>query len=322
MRGTLICLVAFGMLVSEASACCMASSGPPVWMKNETVIIVWDSVRKVQHFIRQADFDTKAREFGFIVPTPSVPDFGVADRFAFERLESLIPVPANADAAAGFAPASTKAAGGVEVLKTERVGDYQATVVKATDGAKMNAWLKENGFVSRPAMTEWLDFYSKKSWVFTALKYVAKPGEITNTQALRLSFKTDKPHYPYKMPSDTFNDGDTRPLKLYFVSNSTVKSSYAISNDQWEAETVWSGPLPEDQRAGLAKDISLKTEDIPAGATVTIFENGEKESNFKEDLVFAGVANWTPMIFGSVVLIAIAAWAFNQRNRRRFVPAT
>lgn len=288
-------------------------------MTNETVIIVWDAAKGVQHFIRQANFDTKAKDFGFIVPTPSVPDFGVADPFAFQRLEMLLPIPPNTDtaAAAGGAPAAKKSA---QVLKTERVGDYEAKVVKATDGEAMSAWLKENGFVSRAPMTEWLDHYSKKGWVFTALKYVAKPGEVTNTKALRLSFKTDKPHYPYKMPSDAFKPGWVRPLRLYFVSNGPIKSQYAESSDQWEGETVWSGALPEHQRAGLARDISLKPEDIPANATVTVLQNGLEEEKYDEDLVFLTAASWTPFLWGGVIALAIAAWAFVQSKRRKFVP--
>jgi hypothetical protein len=289
-------------------------------MTKETVIIVWDSAKKVQHFVRQASFDTKAKDFGFIVPTPSVPNFGVADTYAFERLEALIPTPASTagmDTAAGMAAESKE----VEVIKTERVGDYQATVLKAVDGAGMSRWLKKNGFISRAAMTEWLDHYSKKSWYFTALKYVADPAKTTRTGAIRISFKTDKPHYPYKMPKDAFKTGWVRPLKLYFVSDGPVESSYSESNEQWSAEKVWSGELPEDQRAAFAEEISLKTDDIPGNALVTIFENGREADTYDQDLVFAGTGSIGPFLWGGVVVMVIAAWAFTRRSRQKFGPA-
>lgn len=285
-------------------------------MTHENVIIVWDEKAGMQHFIRQARFDSKAKEFGFIVPTPSVPTFSEADENAFYRLQNLVPIPAITEAAAGMAAESK----GVEVLKTEQVGDYQATVVKATDGKALNEWLKENKFVSRPAMTEWLDGYAKQQWVFTALKYKADKDTTTNTNAIRISFKTDRPHYPYKMPSDTWPARYDRPLKLYFVAANSIDARYIGTNDRWEAKKEWSGALPQGQRAGLAIELGLKESDIPENAQVTIFENGRNENGYDEDLVFVSASNVGPYIGGGVVVVLVGAWLMIQRNRRRFVP--
>jgi len=89
-------LFALGLtLADQANACCIASSGKPVWLTKEKVIIVWDAERKIEHFIRQASFDTKARDFGFIVPTPSVPELAVANPEAFTMIEGLVPPPTS-----------------------------------------------------------------------------------------------------------------------------------------------------------------------------------------------------------------------------------
>jgi len=318
MRRLTSLIAGSSLLISQALPCCWASKGPPVWMTNEAAIIVWDSAKKVQHFIREASFDTQAKDFGFIVPLPSVPDFAVADRNAFSRLESLKPVPASADAipAAGT---SNAAGGSVEILKEERVGDYQATVLRATDAEAMSDWLQKNQFKSRPQMTEWLGYYTKKGWVFAALKYVATPETTTHTKAVRISFKTDQPHYPYKMPSDAFKPGWVRPLKLYFVADSRIKAKLADGGSQWSGREVWSGALPEGQYADFARELALQPSDLPASATVTIFENGEDESKYDEDLVFVAATNWS-LIWGTVILLAICGWLLTQRNRRKFVP--
>lgn len=319
MRRALSGFVAFSLLASQALPCCIVSPGEEVLMTHENVVIVWDEKSQTQHFIRQANFDSKAKEFGFIVPTPSEPDFSVANQEAFSRLQSLIPPPRSFGCSKNEEDSVT-AAGGVEVLKTEQVGDYEATVVKATDGEVLNAWLQDNGFISRPAMTEWLDGYAKKQWVFTALKYKADEDSKTETNAIRISFKTDRPHYPYKMPKDTWPEGHNRPLKLYFVAAHAIDAKYVDTNDHWEATKEWSGPLPADQRADLAEELGLKESDLPENAQVTIFENGRNKHGYDQDLTFAASSNIGPYLGGGIVVVLVAGWLMIQRNRRRFVP--
>ena len=41
-----------------------------------------------------------------------------------------------------------------------------------TNGEVVNTWLKENGFQSRPDLTEFFDYYVKKKWGFVAFKFV------------------------------------------------------------------------------------------------------------------------------------------------------
>ena len=322
--------IASVLLGSQALACCIVSPGEEVLMTHENVVIVWDEKAKVQHFIRQANFDSQAKNFGFIVPTPSVPEFSVARKEAFSLLQDLVPPPRKfgCESPTEGVAASAGATGEVEVLKEEQVGDYQATVVKATDGQALNDWLKKNGFVSRPAMTEWLDGYTTKQWVFTALKYKAKQKSLykpdrdstTRTNAIRISFKTDRPHYPYKMPKDTWPEGHNRPLKLYFVAANEIDAKYVDTSDHWEAKKEWSGPLPESKRIALAVDIGLKESDLPANAQVTIFENGRNENGYDEDLIFVAASNVGTYLGGGIVVVLVGAWLMVQRNRRRFVP--
>ncbi|MBN9502370.1 MAG: hypothetical protein BGO01_13005 [Armatimonadetes bacterium 55-13] len=306
--------VCVAICVPDANACCTAyGAGSKVTMVGESVIIVWDAKNKVEHFIRKASFDATGKDFGFIVPTPSVPTFGIADPAAFQQLESLVPRPPTDSMALPKGVASSRA-GSVQILKTERVGDYQATVVKATDGATMNAWLKENHYASRPAMTDWLDSYTKKQWVFTALKYVAEPNRTTQTKALRLSFKTETPHYPYKMPRDTWPSGWRRNLTVYFVSNAAMVGAYEGTDRVWEANQAWSGALPESMRSPLAKNLDLSANDIPTNAKVTIFRNGENPDGYDQDLVFAEMkTNWTPWL-GGLAVFGLGILAFKGRK--------
>ena len=50
----------------------------PVAIANESAIIIWDSANKTEHFIRRASFQTMAKDFGFLVPTPAQPELAEA----------------------------------------------------------------------------------------------------------------------------------------------------------------------------------------------------------------------------------------------------
>lgn len=270
---------------SLAQACCLAYGPDPMSLVDEKAIIVWNPKTQMEHFIRQASFSGKAKDFGFIVPTPSQPQVEEADAAAFERLQKLVPKKTtksetdSVSAGRGF--------GGVEVLEQKRVGDYFVTVLRATDGSTMLGWLKENGYSSRPAMESWLDHYAKQQWYFAALKFVREPDSVEpKTSAIRVSFKTKVPHYPYKMPEDTWPKGHVRPVALYFVGPGQAAAIYRDGKEKWEATKQWSGPLPDVERTGLGKELNLKVEDIPASSTVTVFYNRHNEHGYDRDLDF------------------------------------
>ncbi|HEY7160292.1 MAG TPA: hypothetical protein VH815_03495, partial [Acidobacteriota bacterium] len=48
-------------------------NGRRVQVLGESAVIVWDSKTKTEHFIRSATFESDSPDFGFLVPTPTVP---------------------------------------------------------------------------------------------------------------------------------------------------------------------------------------------------------------------------------------------------------
>ena len=303
-------------LLPMVQACCLAYGTDPMSLIDEKAIIVWNPKTEMEHFIRQASFEGKAKDFGFIVPTPSQPQVEEADAAAFERLQRLVPQPPAAGTdAVSAAPGGFR---GVEVLEQKRVGDYFVTVLRATDGATMLTWLKSNGYQSRPAMESWLDHYAKQQWYFAALKFVRKPDSVEpKTSAIRVSFKTKVPHYPYKMPEDTWPAGHVRPVALFFVGPGQATAVYRDGKEKWEAQKVWSGALPDPERAGLAKELNLKIEDIPAGSTVTVMRNHRNDHGYDRDLDFA-MASTVPTVV--LVIWGIAGLAMLFTIIRMFLP--
>lgn len=289
-------------------------------LSGEQVVIVWDPATKTQHFVRQATFTTKAKDFGFIVPTPSKPELSVADTAVFASLAAYVERKKAEQKAwkLGEAKATQGVTGSIEILDTKQVGDYLATVVKASDASALNAWLKRNGFVSRPAMEQWLDHYIRQEWVFTALKYNGGEATETKTQAVRLSFKTDKPHYPFKMPSDTWPPGWKRPLTVYFVSTGRAESRYVARDASWEAQVDWAGPMTSSVATRLAGQLNLHKSAIPRDATLTVFVNKANRNGFDSDLVFeTRSASMVPLGVAGVAVGGLLALAAARRRGRR-----
>jgi hypothetical protein len=271
--------------------CCLAFNvSNPMSLVDEKAIIVWDPERKLEHFVRQASFEGEAMDFGFIVPAPSEPKVAEAKGEAFDGLEVFVSKEMGGDSATtGFAGMDSAAepAGSVEVIDQYLVGDFEVSILKATDGKSMLDWLRENNYDSRPAMEDWLDHYAKMGWYFAALKFVRpEDAQSPQTSAVRVSFTTDVPFYPYKMPEDTWPKGHVRPIALYFVSGGIARGQYRGSSKDWEAEVKWSGDLPREEAMTLATNIGLTADDIPEAATLTAFHNTENAQGYDQDLFF------------------------------------
>lgn len=310
-RGFIVALLCF--VVPIAAACCLTYGPNRVDLTSETAILIYDRDSKTEHFIRSAMFQGKAKDFGFIFPSPTEPhEIEAVDSQAFDTLESVIPK----DGAMETAGSTKSDAGSVEVLSQKIVGDFEATVLQASDGKAMGNWLTKNGHQMRPAMTPWLDHYAKQRWVFTALKYLGRIAD-KPTKAVRISFRTDKPHYPYKMPSDTFSPSHYRPITLYVVSQSPLKGSYTDQRP-WEGRESPHAKLNAGYTAQLSEQLGIKGKplDLPANMSVSRFYNVPEASNYDFDIVFEPAPE-PPYIALYIALggLLTAGYAFLRRSK-------
>src|SRR6185503_16166242 len=80
------------LLVGESAEACATAppEGIAIRVAAEEAIVIWDSARKIEHFVRRAQFETTAQSFGFLVPTPNLPTLAEADDAAFERVRDAI----------------------------------------------------------------------------------------------------------------------------------------------------------------------------------------------------------------------------------------
>lgn len=256
--------------------------GQWVDISDESALIIWDEVAKTEHFIRRASFATAADDFGFLVPTPTQPELGEADDRVFESLGQrtaprhvyqtvtktvfgfgqLLPETFKTSANPESAPppnAMPKAS--VEVLDEKQVAGFDAAVLKADDAEALSEWLDKHGYEARPALTEWLKWYIENKWIITAFKMTKGDRPNFEAKSVRMTFKTDKPFYPYREPEDMRQPSGqgSRTLRVFVLSDQRYEGTLGESG-KWPGVAQWAGDV-STSLSWFAGDLKLNPTD-------------------------------------------------------------
>jgi hypothetical protein len=257
-------LAAFVTLAWSSSAwpCAVARRSPMdrVQTMQEEALIVWDDTHHTEHFIRSAVFDTNAKSFAFLVPTPTVPTLAEADDSVFDILaEATAPhveyipqyVPDPIGCTSGLLPSGLRYHGGwvsapapdVRVLRQERVAGLDATVLATSNTTALADWLRDRGFEMRPALERWIATYVAKDWNIVAFRYERPllaangpvPGDPFASRAVRISFAAPAPVYPYLEPDDV-EAVPWRSLRLFVIADRRLEGVLAdVGGRSWDA---------------------------------------------------------------------------------------
>ena len=288
----------------------------------ESALIVWDPVNKVQHFIRRAAFDTRLPDFAFLVPTPGpdLPKLAELEDGIFNRMETWL-LPRIVEKTQikfdlflnriGCGMRMDKAAmekkDGVRVLHEQKVGGFETAILEADNTEALADWLKTKGYSNDPELQSWLFPYVAAKWRITAFKIMQDPktGQLATTKPVRMSFKTDRPFFPYREPEGKKDDKaardkekDWRPptsrmLRVFFVSDTRMDGK--LGNAAWHAKVPWSDQLTEEQRKQLAQETGVPEADLPAKAWLTTFEDSASPRPGKEEVYFDPAKEPTPI---------------------------
>jgi hypothetical protein len=296
-------VIALAGVTAAAQACAPVSRpGARVDIADESAIIIWDAASHTQHFIRRATFATPVRDFGFLVPTPSRPTLAEAPDAAFDQLAKItsprvIKKVVYEPGTLGCAARAPLAAN-VHVLELTHVAGYDAAVLAADDPAGLNHWLGEHGYESRPALTGWLAPYIKAGWTVTAFKIAktATADSSVSTAAVRMTFQTDRPFFPYREPEDqrdaTANSPPRRLLRVYFVGQGRFTGT-RDGGSAWPGATAWADALPQERLAELVAKLGVVA---PKGGSLwlTEFEDHSSPRPGTDDVYFTLSADQTP----------------------------
>jgi hypothetical protein len=339
------CVVALAIVCGVRPASHACAPAPPrgeeVKIADEEAVIVWDPDNHVERFIRKAAFESTARRFGFLVPTPSVPKLGEVSDSVFDELAMAIR-PEVRNETSGFELGCSCAArmkGGdddalalrasaVRVIQTARVAGFDATTVAADDANALAAWLANHGFDRSPALTAWLERYVADRWTITAFVVATdEPAGARSyglaTRAVQMTFATDRPFYPYREPARPTSAAN-RLLRVYFISTRRYAATLG-STTPWSARVLFAGPLATITEA-------LGPYAAPA-AVVTAFHDASSPRNGSDELYFAASADQSPvaqppvirykprevpvdLVALAVLVVGVAALLFRRRGRR------
>jgi hypothetical protein len=336
---------------ARVDACAPAPRGGAfVGVATEDAIVAYDPTHGREDFVRRATFETEEKDFGFLVPTPTKPELAAAPDAVFDQLATVVAprLDIRNSYDEGFEPtmlcplfwvlARTKAAAqatapAVTVLEQKRVAGYDAAVLAADDAGALAGWLNEHGYAARDALTKWLEPYVAKRWIVTAFK-IAPPAEgqarFVTTEAVRMSFTTDRPFFPYREPADQRENlpaaakGARRTLRIFVLMPDRAAGAL-------EESYVWPGVAKYSRPVNPAALGPLPFALAP-NAWLTSFEDTASPRPGVTDLFFSAASDKTeivppplkvvhhlpmPVPLDGLVLAVLGLGYFAYRRRKR-----
>jgi len=310
----------------QADGCCPAfRDGSSIRIADQKILITWDPRTRIEHFVREAGFrvsgeksdptgaeDGNAKaggeDFGFLVPSPSVPEIEESDRYVFLRLEMEVqPISQRVNQwRVDFTPGLLlpfklertvlgtgrlpSVATDVRVLETKQVAGYDVAILKADDAGALQVWLNDHGYSMRESMKEWVKPYIEKGWVISAFKY-SEGSTRVNVGAVRITFRTDRPVFPYRVPSDQhvdLNEGRGNTLRAFVIGPGKAEGSLGegAHATPWASKSVvrYSKPIAKGKLLGLLQG-AISQEDFTEPMWLTALDDNTWPSG-SEDLWF------------------------------------
>jgi hypothetical protein len=315
------------LLVLRAPACCPAPPpGRPVVNADQTVLIVWDAASQTEHFIRQASFKSEADDFGFLVPSPAQPVLDESGNDAFPYLRKLtepekkkVPRPSGG-VGCGCGVAERGVAGKaampqVRVLEEKLVAGFHAVVLEARSADALVGWLKDHGYAFSPEVEAWAKPYVEAGWKITALRVAkgkdGKAEQTVSASSLRLSFKTDRPLFPYREPDPTRSAAELkathRLLRIYFIADGRYRGELT-PKVPWTGQVAWAGNLTTEDRRKLLDFLKLPATTGPAEWWLTEFEDDWPYQPAPADVYFSRDTNQGPVRRPPILEYVAAPW--------------
>ena len=304
----------------------------------EEAVIIWDEAAGREHFIRRASFDTNAGDFGFLVPTPAKPELAEADPSLFTFM-AAITAPAARQSEVVRAEEAAPRPSAVTVLEEKVLAGLNAAVLQASDPKALQDWLSRNGYPSTPDLVEWIAPYVAAKWKITAFK-VAGGSPNVSSAAVRMSFQTEKPFFPYREPASQRLAGQqgARLLRVYFIADARFSGALG-AKDAWPGAAVWSNLIAKQDLAALLHHARLPMLAGGGGRWVTEFEDRSSPRKGTDEVFFSRAADqstlerpqpyvfvvtssnsyqWIAAALAALIVIGIIVYRRRRRPRRLF----
>ncbi len=280
-RSALLVLCALALFAGASAprptpveACATVSASPqPIEIAGEEALILWQPETGTEHFIRRAGFAGASRDFGFLVPTPTQPELGEVPAGIFGRLFDVYKRPPprrrvrSRERGALASTASREVQSPwVDVVEQRTVAGLDTAVLRASDGAALNGWLSQHGYPSSEPLQRWIAPYVAEGWYVTAFRYDPGSGGTIASQAVRMSFATERPFYPYSEPPSR---APARPLRVSLVAPTRMQGR--VGRRRWRARVGYAD-TPGADRLRRALDGAVPALHVDDDTWLTVFD--------------------------------------------------
>jgi hypothetical protein len=291
LLGQLCILLALPTFLQNNALACLALSGSGlIGVNHETAIIIWDRANQTEHFIRAVTLNSTAEKAGFLVPTPTTPELALADSRILDLPEAYLPIPRTLSLFSRIGAAADTAGIAPRVVAEQDIGDYHAVVLDASDAQGLGDWLKANGYPWTESSRKWLAPYLAAKWKITAFKLRRSESGNIGTQAIRMSFKTDRPFFPYREPAAASKlSGSQRVLQIAFLGDKRVIGKLE-DGSSWPAHLDFAGSTTPPSYAHIDKNDWLKyakLSGIKLPPRLTYFSDNSNPRPGSSDLYFS-----------------------------------
>ena len=273
---------------SVDSCCPVFRDGQDFRIADQRILVAWDPETKMEHFVREAAFKRPSikpvrrteqeplidspstgdgkQDFGFLVPSPSQPQIYESDPSVFNGLDAKIQpkvqykdrwsvnpfpialapfaltlsgkaLPTRNSIDAEIAPPA------VSVLENIKVAGYEVA-------SELVQWLSDNQYQARKDLKEWVTPYIENGWIISAFKYDSSSNR-TEVGTVRISFATEHPVFPYRVPEDQLTrEGQGSRLSVFVVGPGRASGTLGQrpSSEPWNrGQLRFSMPVPASE---------------------------------------------------------------------------
>jgi len=206
-----------------ADGCFVWRKGADLTEPSQKAIIYFKDGNEV--LILQVKYEGPAEDFAWIVPLPAKPEVAAidADKSPFAEISLYTQLRRRW----GFKGRDAYEEEAVTVLERKIVGVYDIAVLAASEAGALANWLNDNGYAFPKERKDVLEYYTKKKWVYVAMRIDRKALESDEVkklktgelQPIRFVFSAEEMVYPLKISS--VNSGETEVL-LYLLADAPM----------------------------------------------------------------------------------------------------
>jgi hypothetical protein len=120
----------------------------------------------------------------------------------------------------------------VVILDTQRVGDYDITVVRGESGSAVRDWLTDNGYACDDESVAVLDEYASEGWRFAAAKLTADASRTVTPHPLEVTFPCAAPIYPMRL---TGVEAIDLQLDLFIIADRRARADHL---ECWQSDRL------------------------------------------------------------------------------------